>query len=541
MKCHEIFETGLKALRRTAMYGTAALAISIGMGAQTASAQPASGELVWADVLPSGLDPHVIFDILMQLYMLNTYDTLYRYTGNPPELRTWLAESHTVSEDALRWTFTLREGTKFHDGSVMTADDVVYSFQRVLALKRGPASAFISYLKPENVKALDDRTIEFVLDEAYAPFLAAIPLVAILNADVMRSHHVGDDWGTAWLASNQAGSGSYILDAATYQPQDVVDLTRFKDHFYGWSDNAAPIDVVRARYIKENSTRLLALLNGEIHAGDGFLPTDQVKRVEQTEGLSVTRDESMRVMVMRMNNAKPPFDNVNFRRCLSYAFNYDGFIDTVMGGIAERNAGPIPKTLWGAPQDLQGYSYDLEKARAACDLAKSEGAPIDRKIQIHTQAELEQATLAAQLLQADAASIGLNVEVVPSSWSHLSSQMGTPESTPDMWIHWVSTYFVDPENWIGQMYDSRFHGTWKASSWYKNAEVDKLLTEARTETSMEKRRANYEQASRIVVDEAADIWIYNTIQTRGMSNKVTGYKFSPIGSGAEFRWLSLKN
>ena len=541
MTCNEIFQTGLKTLRRTAMYGTAALAISLGMGAQTASAQPASGELVWADVLPSGLDPHVIFDILMQLYMLNTYDTLYRYTGNPPELRTWLAEGHTVSEDALRWTFTLREGIKFHDGSVMTADDVVYSFQRVLALKRGPASAFVSYLKPENVKALDDRTIEFVLDEPYAPFLAAIPLVAILNADVMRSHHVGDDWGTAWLASNQAGSGSYILDAATYQPQDVVDLTRFKDHFYGWSDNAAPIDVVRARYIKENSTRLLALLNGEIHAGDGFLPTDQVKRVEQTEGLMVTRDESMRVMVMRMNNAKPPFDNVNFRRCLSYAFNYDGFIDTVMGGIAERNAGPIPKTLWGAPQDLQGYTYDLEKARAACDLAKSEGAPIDRKIQIHTQAELEQATLAAQLLQADAASIGLNVEVVPSSWSHLSSQMGTPESTPDMWIHWVSTYFVDPENWIGQMYDSRFHGTWKASSWYKNAEVDKLLTEARTETSMEKRRANYEKASRIVVDEAADIWIYNTIQTRGMSKKVTGYKFSPIGSGAEFRWLSLKN
>ncbi|MGO4841586.1 ABC transporter substrate-binding protein, partial [Rhizobiaceae sp. 2RAB30] len=98
----------------------------------------------------------VIFDILMQLYMLNTYDTLYRYTGNPPELRTWLAESHTVSDDALRWTFTLRGGIKFHDGTTMTAEDVVYSFQRVLALKRGPASAFVSYLKPENVKALDE-------------------------------------------------------------------------------------------------------------------------------------------------------------------------------------------------------------------------------------------------------------------------------------------------------------------------------------------------------------------------------------------------
>lgn len=526
---------------RKAMISSAA-ALALGISIQPAAAEkPASGELIWADVLPSGLDPHAIFDILMQLYMLNTYDTMYRYTGNPPELRTWLAESHTVSDDALRWTFTLREDIKFHDGSTMTADDVVYSFQRVLGMKRGPASAFISYLQPENVKALDDRTVEFVLDEPYAPFLSAIPLVAILNADLVRSHEVDGDWGSAWLTSNEAGSGSYILDTSTYQPQDIADLSRFKDHFYGWDDNEAPIDVVRGRYIKENSTRLLALLNGDIHAGDGFLPADQVERVKQTPGLSVTNDESMRVMVIRMNNAKAPFDNVNFRRCISYAFNYDGFIDVVMGGIAKRNAGPIPQTLWGAPQDLEGYSYDLDKARAACELAKEEGAPIDRKLQIYTQSELEQATLAAQLLQADVASLGLNLEVVPSTWSHLSSQMGSKETTPDMWIHWVSTYFVDPENWIGQMYDSRFHGTWKASSWYKNPKVDQLLTDARTETSQEVRKGHYEEASRIVVDEAADIWIYNTIQTRGMSDKVTGYNFSPIGSGAEFRWLSLKN
>lgn len=526
---------------RKAMISSVAV-LALGVGIQPAAAEkPASGELIWADVLPSGLDPHAIFDILMQLYMLNTYDTLYRYTGNPPELRTWLAESHTVSDDALRWTFTLREDIKFHDGSNMTADDVVYSFQRVLGMKRGPASAFISYLQPENIKALDDRTVEFILDEPYAPFLSAIPLVAILNADLVRSHEVDGDWGSAWLTSNEAGSGSYILDTSTYQPQDIADLSRFKDHFYGWDDNEAPIDIVRGRYIKENSTRLLALLNGDIHAGDGFLPADQVERVRQTPGLSVTNDESMRVMVIRMNNAKAPFDNVNFRRCISYAFNYDGFIDVVMGGIAKRNAGPIPQTLWGAPQDLEGYSYDLDKARAACELAKEEGAPIDRKLQIYTQSELEQATLAAQLLQADVASLGLNLEVVPSTWSHLSSQMGAQETTPDMWIHWVSTYFVDPENWIGQMYDSRFHGTWKASSWYKNPKVDQLLTDARTETSQEVRQGYYEEASRIVVDEAADIWIYNTIQTRGMSDKVTGYNFSPIGSGAEFRWLSLKN
>ena len=113
------------------------------------------------------------------------------------------------------------------------------------------------------------------------------------------------------------------------------------------------------------------------------------------------------------------------------------------------------------------------------------------------------------------------------------------DTTPDMWVHWVSTYFVDPENWIGQMYDSQFHGTWKASSWYKNDKVDQLLREARSSTDQSKRQALYEEASRIVVAEAADIWIYNTVQIRGISARVSGYKFSPVGSGAEFRHMSI--
>lgn len=108
-----------------------------------------------------------------------------------------------------------------------------------------------------------------------------------------------------------------------------------------------------------------------------------------------------------------------------------------------------------------------------------------------------------------------------------------------MWVHWVSSYFIDPENWIGQMYDSQFHGTWKASCWYKNDKVDALLREARRLDDQNKRRALYEEASRLVVADAADIWIYNAIELRGLSNRLRGFQFSPIGSGADFRTMSL--
>src|SRR4051812_31722142 len=115
----------------------ALLAGLLGAAPQVLAAQP--GVLVTGDNLPANLDPHQIFDVPMQLFSLNAYDNLYRYEGNPPEIKPWLALSHTVSEDGLTWEFKLRPGAKFHDGSEIVADDVVYSFRRVLALGKAPS------------------------------------------------------------------------------------------------------------------------------------------------------------------------------------------------------------------------------------------------------------------------------------------------------------------------------------------------------------------------------------------------------------------
>jgi peptide/nickel transport system substrate-binding protein len=418
---------------------------------------------------------------------------------------------------------------------------VVYSFQRVLKLGQGPAAAFKPVVKPENITKTDDTTVQFVLDKPYAPFLSTMPLVAVLNSKLLKTKEEGGDWGSKWLASNEAGSGAYTIDTATYRPQENVDLKRFEGHFKGWSDNPSPVSIVRAKPIKETSTRVLALIKGDTDATDSYLPTDQVERVAKAKGVRVARDESMRVMVIRMNNAKAPFDNINFRKCLSYAFNYKGFISGILKDYAVRNAGPIPKNLWGAPADLAGYEYDPKKAAEFCEKAKAEGAPTNREVEIHIQSELDQTVQAAQLLQADMRKLGVTVKIVPSTWPQLTSSMGKSETTPDMWVHWVSTYFVDPENWIGQMYDSQFAGTWKASSWYKNPKLDGMLGEARSIVEQDKRKALYEQASKLVVDDAVDIWIYNTIQLRGLTDRVQGYKFSPVGSGGEVRWMSLKN
>jgi peptide/nickel transport system substrate-binding protein len=91
------------------------------------------------------------------------------------------------------------------------------------------------------------------------------------------------------------------------------------------------------------------------------------------------------------------------------------------------------------------------------------------------------------------------------------------------------------------MYDSQFHGTWKASSWYKNPKVDELLRKARVTVKEEDRKPLYEEATRLVVADSPDIWVYNTVELRGVTDRVKNFTFSPVGSGGEMRWVQLTN
>jgi ABC-type transport system substrate-binding protein len=335
--------------------------------------------------LPMNLDPHQVYDVPMQSMMLNAYDNLYRYQNDPPQIVPWLAESHTVSDDGLLWEFKLRPNIKFHDGSPMTAEDVVYSFRRVLALALAPAGAFLKILKPDNVTAPDPLTVRFKLETSYAPFFAAIPSISIVNPRVIEPNVKNGDWGKAWLASNGAGSGSYRIVPAGYRPLEYLDMEINEGHFLGWSHNPKPVKKIAYRPTRETSTRVLALLNGSLDCTDSNLPADQVAQINASKIAYVQKDMVMRTFVIRMNNTKPPFNNLNARLCFAHAFNYMGFINDILGGYATRDPYPMPDNLWGIPKDVKGYDYDLKKAREYYAKAVAEGAPMKRPLELHVQ------------------------------------------------------------------------------------------------------------------------------------------------------------
>ena len=517
------------------------LLVALGLLAGLAGPSQAGAQsvMVWGDNLPANVDPHALYDVPSSFIQLNVYDNLYRYEGNPPVLKPWLADGYTASKDGKTWEFKLRKGVAFANGDPLVAEDVVYSYKRVMAMNKAAAGPFKA-AKIAAVTAPDAGTVRFVLEAPYAPFLSIVPVLTVVNRKQIDPHVKGEDLGFGWLSSNSAGSGAYVMDAGGYIPQKQLDLKRNPKHFAGWSHNPKPIEVVKARDIAETATRVNALIKGEIDIGDSYLPTDQVARLQKEKDVVVQRNESMRIFVIRMNNAKPPFDNVNFRRCMSHAFNYGGFIEVILKNFAERNPAPMPKNLWGYPEGVKGYDFDLKKAQAECDKAKAAGAPVGREIKLHYQAQLDQTRQAGQLFQSDLKKIGLNVSLVTDTWPNMTASTAKPETSPDMWIHWVSAYFIDPENWIGTMYDSQFHGTWKASSYYKNAKVDELLRAARAIPEQKERTRMYAEAAKQIVEDAADIWVYNTVELRGVRARVKGFKFSPVGSGNELRWMHLE-
>ncbi|RMF39739.1 MAG: ABC transporter substrate-binding protein [Alphaproteobacteria bacterium] len=514
--------------------GYSVLAATLALGGLAAPGEALADKFVFANSSAyDNLDPHAIFDVGRVASRLNLYDGLMRWEDNPPVLQHWLAESHTVSDDGLTYTFVLRPGIRFHDGSEMTAEDVVYSIDRILTLKKGAFSLFADVIDVGTTRALDERTVQFNLKKPSAIFLATVPEIYVVNKDLVQSHEVDGDWGAGWLSKNEAGSGSYML--TRYDPAIGFQARRFEDHFLGWDMNPDPIDEIEFRTVLEINSRVLGLMNGDFHGTDGYLPQDQVKRLAASDEVVVDEQESMRIFYAIIHNGRKPFDDINLRKAISYAFDYDSFINDILSGSVARNPVPLPNNIWGAPKGVKGYTFDLEKAKEY--LAKvPQPWPV---VTIGALAGYGQTEQAAALLQNGLSKIGLESKIVSEPWAVASAKMRDEQQMYDMLFLWRSTYYADPNNWVGEMYACDQIGA-RNNSWYCNPEVDKLLMEARVETDQAKRAVNYARAATMVMEDAAGIFVYNTKWFGPFNKRVKGVRFCPIGNGQEMRWVSLE-
>jgi peptide/nickel transport system substrate-binding protein len=516
----------LKAGLKAGVAGAAAGALGL---PQPASAQRGGGRMVFANGSPfDTMDPHKTFDVGRVAYRLNMYDGLLRWLDNPPKLEPWLAESFTVSEDGLRYTFKLRSGVKFHDGAELTSADVVYSMERILALKQGAYGLFAPLVDPGSTKAPDKLTVEFNLKTASAIFAACMHDLYVVNSALVKRNEKSGDWGEAWLATNDAGSGSFVL--SRFDPARGFLARRFDQHFMG----PAGVAEIDFRYVAEVNSRVLGLIRGDFQGTDPYMPIDQIKRLQADPNMNVMDAESTRLFYAAIHNTRHPTSDVNFRKAICHAFDYDGWINNILGGSVVRNTQVIPNPMWGAPKGWAGYDYDLEKAKMYLSRVQMP----QREIVVSGLVGYEQSMQGAALLQNGLNRIGVQTRLMNEPHPVASQRYRDPEQMFDIHFLWRSTYYADPYNWAGELLASNRRGTGNVS-FYSNPVIDKLLDESLAITDQAKREPLYEQVAKLSSEDAAGLYIHNTKWFGPFRKNVSGVRFCPIGDGQEMRWVSV--
>ena len=514
-----LFNWSLPRLR----YAAAALlaALVVGGPAPAWSADPATFTVA-TRLTDSTFDPAFHYGEFDAMDILNLYEPLvYPVPGGLP--KPHLAESWEASADGKSWTFTLRAGVKFHDGSELTSADVVYSMDRMLTIKKGYSYLWAGLLAPGSTTALDDRTVRFTLEKPFGPFIETLVQFFVVNSELVKANTAADgefgaegDYGTAFLEKNDAGSGPYTLGEVV--PDTRRAYNRFADYWGGWSGNK--FERVVVQIVGESATARELLVSGQVDFVGQWQPVEFYQSIARESGVTVPETPDTKLYLIQMNTTKPPFDDVNFRKAVSHAFDYPTAIEKVLGGAAKAH-GPVPSTMPGYDPATPTYDYDPDKAKAY--LAKSKYGAGDHVLRFdYIKAGVHEPM--ALLLQANLAALGIKVEINAEQWPTLAKNAAKPESAPHFFPVYNTAKYPSPDHYTFGMYHPASHGGWQAASHYTNPQVTELIETARTTTDGEKRNALYAEATRQITEDAAAIWVAYPMHRIALGERIKNYR-----------------
>lgn len=473
-------------------------------------------------------DPSMAFS--MEVVMLvSVYEPLVYYNppGSAEQLRPGLAESWEKSEDGLTWTFHLRQGVKFHDGEPFNAAAVKYSIDRTREMKKG---AYYIWGPVREIEVVDDYTVQFHLNEA-APMdlIASSQYAAYIFSP--KAGEKGTDW---FMAGHAAGTGPYQV--SSWEKNQQVVLTRFTDYWGGWDGDH--FDRVVIKVVLEPSTQVQMIKSGEADFAS-LAPVDALGGLRKTAGVEVLTPKSWKNSMFLINCRKPPTDNIKVRQALCHAWDYRAVVDSIYNGLATVAEGPVPKTMWGHNPDLPAYDFNLDKAKKLIDesgLSKDE-----LKMRMAYISTSQEYANCAQLLQANLARIGIELELTPGEWGTIWEQAKNPETAPNLQsMTWWPTY-ATPNDWLIGMFKTEKKALFNLSH-YSNPVVDELLDAGVKYEGSDRDAAikAYGEAQRIIVEDAAAIF-YADIASRVVKrDSIGGYTYNPAYSGIFFYTLYRK-
>lgn len=505
--------------RRTLLAATAstALALSVG-GAQAQS--PADVLIVGQIAEPQALDPAAVTAVNDFRILMNMYDGLVRYKDGTLEVEPALATDWTISEDGTVYTFTLREGVTFHDGSAFDAEAVKFNFDRMLDEAHpyhdtGPFPLAFFFSAVESVDAVDAQTVSFTLNSPYAPFLSnlAYPTGLIVSPAAVMEH--GADFGR-----NPSGTGAFSF--GEWRSNEAVVVQANPDYWGG----APELQTVVFRPITDANTRTAEMLAGGI---DLMVEVPPVALSEfEGDAYTVHEQAGPHVWFLILNAKEGPFSDVRVRQAANYAINKEAIVNDVLEGTAEVAAGPTPPAFaWAYNPDLEPYPYDPDRARELLAEAGAEGAPLTFYVTEGGSGMLAPVAMGTAI-QADLEAVGLDVTIETYEWNTFLGNVNPGlEGKADMaQMAWMTN---DPDTlpFLALRTEAWPDAGGFNSGYYSNPDVDALLEAARVETDQDERARLYKEMQVIVQEDAPWVFVANWKQNAVTSDRIDGFSLQP--------------
>jgi len=487
-----------------------------------------------------GLDPAYETDGNSFMICDNVFEALVAYKDESTSLEPGLAETWQVAPDGLSYTFQLRKGVKFHDGTPFNADTVVFSIGRMMkernvkffgkgwdipAQERTP-EYWVSMEMDDTIGAIEatgEYTVVFKLKRVEAPFLANMGMDF---ADVISP--------TAFMKNpkeflrNPVGTGPFKF--VKWVKDDQIILERNNDY---WDKSAGPyLDKVVFRSIPENSVRFLELKAGSISICQFPNPAD-VELARKDKNIKLISQPGMNIGYLSFNHTKEPWkSNLHLRKAIAHAINRQAIVDNLYQGMGQVAKNPIPPTMWGYNEEVPGFKYDPELAKA--ELAQA-GFPEGKGLPEITLWSMPvprpynpDGLKIGVAMAADLAKVGINARVVSYEWgTYLKKQREQPEDMDLFQLGWTGDN-GDPDNFLAVLFDGLASSSIR-TQWH-NEEYHNLMTQGKQTIDQAKRAEIYKTAEKLIYDEVPVISIAHSTVIWPALNKVMDFKLHPTGS-----------
>ncbi|MCP5453752.1 MAG: ABC transporter substrate-binding protein [Spirochaetaceae bacterium] len=472
--------------------------------------------IIGADANPAGIDPHKSTAYSSVRITNRVYETLVDMDESG-RLVGKLAESWTNPDDTT-YVFTVRKGVYFHNGRLMTAQDVKNTFDRILDPANG-CTARSNFSLVESVTALDDYHVQFKLKQALAPFISNFTSIytAIIPKEVL-------DANSGSLANVACGTGPFKL--AEWIPDNQVRLVK---HDQYWMAGYPKLDGITYKIIPDEAARLAALRTGSIHYTT--LSAQNVELVARNKNIVVKSYQTRDYYFLGFNFTQKPFDDVRVRQAFSLAVDRQDIIKKALKGEGIV-AGAVSPTLEQWAIDVSKnpwYKKNVAKAKA---LLAEAGYPSGLDVEMTVPSSYPDVVAVSQVLQQQLAAAGIRVTI---KQMEIGQYVAAWKSKGHQVMAGKNGAGIDPDRSLYFF----FHTKGSANVWgYSNPEFDSLVEQAKVTIDQSKRAALYAKAQEILYADAANVFFASPKTYCFISSKVKG--FEPIVSNPEdFKFATI--